>query len=192
MSSNDPDQIREEIERTRADLSSNVNTLADSVNPARVAQRQADKVKGAVSGVKDRVMGSASNAGSNLSSAQSSVNDAVAGAPDQVRSRTAGNPLAAGLIAFGVGWLAGSLLPASSTEKQAAAKVKDTATPMMSDAAKEVTENLKAPAQQAVDSVKGTATDAATTIKDEGTSAAQDVKYQAEDAKDTVQQQQGA
>ena len=32
--SNNPDQIREQIERTRADLSSNVNTLADTVNPA--------------------------------------------------------------------------------------------------------------------------------------------------------------
>ena len=43
--SNDPDQIREQIERTRADLSSNVNTLADTVNPAHAAKRQVSKVK---------------------------------------------------------------------------------------------------------------------------------------------------
>ena len=55
--SNDPDEIRAEIERTRADLSDNVNALADSVNPAHVAGRQVDKVKGAVFGVKDKVMG---------------------------------------------------------------------------------------------------------------------------------------
>ncbi|MDQ6688095.1 MAG: DUF3618 domain-containing protein [Actinomycetota bacterium] len=187
MSSNDPDQIREEIERTRADLSSNVNTLADSVNPANVAKRQATKVKGAVSGVKSKVMGS-SDTSSGSGSGQS-VGDVVSNAPDQVRSRTAGNPLAAGLTAFGIGWLAGSLLPTSSAEQQAATKVKDTATPVISDAAKEVADHMKEPAQQAAASVKDTATDAAATVKDEGTSAAQDVKGQAKDAKDTVQQQ---
>ena len=30
----DPDQIRQEIEATRGDLSDNVNALADSVRPA--------------------------------------------------------------------------------------------------------------------------------------------------------------
>jgi hypothetical protein len=86
---------------------------------------KANKVKGAVVGVKDRVMGRASDAGAGLNSAQSSVSDAVGSAPDHVRSGTAGNPLAAGLIAFGVGWLAGSLVPSSTAEQDAATKVKD-------------------------------------------------------------------
>lgn len=186
--SSDPDQIREQIERTRADLSSNVNTLADTVNPAHAAKRQVGKVKGAVVGVKDKVMGSAADAGSSLSAAQSSMTDAVSQSPDQLRARTAGNPLAAGLIAFGVGWLAGSLLPATGAEQQAATKVKETAAPAIGDAAKEVADHLKDPAQQAVDSVKETAADAASTVKDEGASAARDVKDQAQDAKETVQQ----
>ena len=76
--------------------------------------------------------------------------------------------MAAGLIAFGVGALVGSLLPASGAEQQAATKVKDAATPVLSDAAKQVSGNLKEPAQQAVEAVKGTATDAAATVKDEG------------------------
>ncbi|MCW2539374.1 MAG: uncharacterized protein JWN95_1099 [Frankiales bacterium] len=197
--SNDPTEIREQIERTRADLSHNVNTLADSVNPASVAKRQVGRVRGAVGGARNRVMGSASDtghrvlgsasqAGSGISSAQSSVADAVSNAPSQVQSATTGNPLAAGLIAFSVGWLAGSLLPSSTREQQAAVRVKDTATPMISDAAKEVADHLKEPAQDAVESVKATATDAAATVKDEGQSAAQDVKQQAQDAKETVQQ----
>ncbi len=187
--SNDPDQIREQIERTRADLSSNVNTLADTVNPAHAAKRQVSKVRGAVFGVKDTVMGSATDAGDKLSSAHSSVSDAVSEAPDQVRSRTAGNPLAAGLIAFGIGWLAGSLLPASAPEQQAANKVKNAAAPVLGDAATDVAEHLKEPAQQAAESVKDTAVEAAATIKDEGASAAHDVKQQAQDAADTVQHQ---
>jgi hypothetical protein len=203
-SSNDPDQIRADIERTRLELSENVNALADSVNPAHVAGRQVDKVKGAVFGVKDKVMGSVggSDSGSGsgavagvqakLGSAQSalgSAQSAVTGAPGQVGAQARGNPLAAGLIAFGVGLLAGSLLPASQVEQQAAGKVKDAATPVLSDAAKEVSGNLKQPAQEAVEAVKGTATDAVDTVKQESTSAAADVKDQAVDAKETVQQQ---
>ena len=56
--SNDPDEIRADIERTRAALSDDVDDLAESVNPKNVAQRQVDKVKEAASNVKDRVMGS--------------------------------------------------------------------------------------------------------------------------------------
>jgi hypothetical protein len=185
--SNDPDEIREQIERTRADLSDNVNALADSVNPAHVAGRQVEKVKGAVFGVKDKVMGG--SGGSNSESRLSSAGSAVAGAPGQLTSQAKGNPLAAGLIAFGAGLLAGSLLPSSAAEQQAATKAKDAATPVLSDAAKEVSGNLREPAQNAMEAVKGTATDAVSNVKDTGTSAAQDVKGQAQDAKDTVQQQ---
>ena len=116
------------------------------------------------------------------------MGDAVTGAPGQVRAGAAGNPLAAGLIAFGVGLLAGSLLPASTAEQRAATKIKDTATPLISDAAGEVADHLKEPAQQALESVKDTATDAVAPIKDESTSAAADLKDQAQDAKETVQE----
>ena len=177
--SNDPDEIRAEIERTRAGLSDNVNTLADTVNPASLASRQVDKVKGAVFGVKDKIIG-----GSN-----DDESDSVPSTAEKVSAQARGNPLAAGLIAFGVGLLAGSMLPASAAEQQAATKVKDAATPVLSDAAKEVSGKLKEPAQQAVAAVKDSATDAVDTVKDEGTSAAEEVKDQAQDAKDTVAQQ---
>jgi hypothetical protein len=45
------------------------------------------------------------------------------------------------------------MLPASRVEQQAAAKVKDTAQPMvedLTDTAKEIADNLKEPAQQAM------------------------------------------
>jgi hypothetical protein len=115
------------------------------------------------------------------------VGGTVAGAPATVKAQAAGNPLAAGLIAIGVGWLVGSLLPATSPEKQAAAQVKETATPLVTDVAKEVAEHLKEPAQQAVASVQDTATDAVATVKDESVSSAQDVKDQTAQAKDAVQ-----
>ena len=56
--SNDPDEIRADIERTRATLSDDVDDLAESVKPKNVAGRQVGKVKEAASSLKDRVMGS--------------------------------------------------------------------------------------------------------------------------------------
>ena len=56
--SNDPDEIRADIERTRAVLSDDVDDLAESVKPKNVAGRQVGKVKEAASSIKDRVMGS--------------------------------------------------------------------------------------------------------------------------------------
>jgi hypothetical protein len=48
----DPDQIREQIEQTRTSLSEDVNTLADTVNPAHLAKRKAASARSAVRGVK--------------------------------------------------------------------------------------------------------------------------------------------
>ena len=62
MSSNDPDQLRAEIERTRSDLSQNVNALGEAVTPGNIAKRQVDKVAGAAVGLKDKVMGTVDDA----------------------------------------------------------------------------------------------------------------------------------
>lgn len=110
--------------------------------------------------------------------------------PSGVARRAQGSPVAAGLIAFGVGLLASSLLPASRVEQQAAETVKEQAEPMvtqLTDAAKNAAENLKEPAQQALVSVRDTTTDAVDTVKDHGAAAAQDVKDQALDATQRVQ-----
>lgn len=187
--SNDPDQIRREIERTRSDLSDNVNALGDKVNPGSIAKRQVGRVKGAATSVKEAVLGSDSDPRN--TGAAGTVGDAVTGAPNAVARKAQGSPIAAGLIAFGAGLLVSSLLPASKVEQQAAEKVKDTAQPMvddLTDTAKEVAGHLKEPAQQAIEEVKSTATDAAATVKEDATSVADDVKSQAQDSKDTVQQ----
>src|SRR5215212_1550307 len=55
---NDPDEIRADIERTRAELSDNVDALADTANPKNMARRQAGRVKQAAVGVKEHIMGS--------------------------------------------------------------------------------------------------------------------------------------
>ena len=118
-----PDEIRAQIEATRAGLSQDVNELGDKVSPAKIADRQKAKLRGsvtsvkehimgaaddaksstsgAIGSVKDHIMGAAGDAKSSTGSAVSSAGDAVSATPGKVVSQTKGNPMAAGLIAFG-------------------------------------------------------------------------------------------
>ena len=204
--SDNPEEIRRDIERTRRELSSDVDALTEKVSPTKVMERRVERARGAVSSMKEKVMGSASDttsaAGGGLSTAQdkvssaaTTVTDTASAAPQVARQRTQGNPMAAGLIAFGAGWLVSSLIPASLKEQRAATAVKDKAsehsdqlTGPLSDAA----QNLKEPAQQAAQSIKATATDAASTVKDETRSAKDDVAGQAKQSKDNVADQSGS
>src|SRR3712207_5046153 len=189
MTTSDPDVIRRQIEDTRRELSYDVDALNEKVNPARVVDRRVSAAKGRISNLKEKVMGSAqdtsahaqgmaSNAAGSVQGAASSAADSVSNAastavgavqqaPDQVIRQTQGNPLAAGLIAFGVGWLVSSLLPASEKEKQLAQQAeaavrehKDELLAPAKQAAQEVGEQLRPAAEQAVQEVKGTAQDA--------------------------------
>lgn len=217
--SENPDVIRADIEATRARLGTNVDAVADKVTPSNIVHRQTDKVRDAVTGVKEKIMGAADHATTraqdtlhtgtghttntmhsagdtlhdakdNVAAKLSDAGTAVSNAPDQVKAKTAGNPLAAGLIAFGAGMLISSLIPASQKEREAADQLKTAAQPLatqVTDAAKAVAQDLKEPAQEAMENVKATATDAAQHVKTEGQTAATDVKDRATDAKDNVQ-----
>jgi hypothetical protein len=207
MTSTDPDVIRQQIEDTRRELSYDVDALNEKVNPARVVDRRVAAAKGRVTRVKEKVMGSAqdtassaqgmaSNAAGSVQDTASSAVGAVQQAPDAIVRQAQGNPLAAGMIAFGVGWLVSSLLPATQKEQELAQQAesmvrehKDELLEPAKQAAQEIGDQLKPAAQQAVESVKSTAQDAASTVGEEGKSAAQDVQGQAQQSKETVQSQ---
>jgi uncharacterized protein DUF3618 len=229
--SNDPDEIRADIERTRAALSNDVDELADAVKPQNVARRQVDKVKDAAGSLKDRVMGTDEDEGYSTKdavadraytakdhvadrayAAKDSVADtayqarqavgakasdagqAVRQAPAAVRRKTQGNPLAAGVIAFGLGMLVSSLIPSTEKERQAVSELQDNLGPVKekaSEVARDVTDNLRQPAQEAAQSVKETAQEGVQSVKEEGQSAATGVKDQVSESKETVQQQSG-
>lgn len=197
----EPDRIRREIEGTQRNLSTDVNALTEKVSPGRIVERRVGRVRAAFGGAKERVMGTADHhasvagdkVGSVASTAQdkvSSAADAVSEAPQQIRRGTQGNPLAAGLIAFGAGWLVSSLLPASEPERKLASQATDLAreqlAPVAQQAAEELKDNLREPAQQAVESVKSEAADSASTVKEEARSATGDVTDRAQEAQQNV------
>jgi gas vesicle protein len=198
--SNDPDQLRTEIERTRGNLSRDVNQLGDAVSPGSIAHRQKTKMRRQVSSWKDRVMGTAGDLRDSTMGTAQNLQSTGSGAMDQVsesthdvahtaKTQTQGNPLAAGLIAFGAGALLGSLLPASSKEQEAAEALKEKAQPMLQEAAdeakqvgQEMADHLKGPAQDSVQEVKSQAQASAQEVKSQAQSSAQDVKGTAQDA----------
>ena len=209
MTNPDPDRLRREIEYTQRNLSSDVDLLAEKVTPSRIAQRRVDRVRGAMANARDRVMGTtsdavsttqerassmASDATDKASSMASDAKEKISEAPQAVRRGTEGNPIAAGLIAFGAGWLLSTLAPASKPEQKLAGQTADWArehsgvvTEQVGQVAEQVKENIREPAREAVESVKSTAADAAGTVKDEARGAAGDVTDRAQEAKSSVQ-----
>ncbi len=194
-----PEQIQQNIERTRSALSNDVERLGEKVSPGKVVGRRVDRVKQSTTSLRHRVMGdpaqgsglrgaaqsakgTVGSAAAGVSDNASSVGEAVANAPQAVTRQAQGNPLAAGLIAFGAGWLLASLAPATRPEQQLAQRVEDHASELaepLKERAQDMAAQLKEPAQQAVEQVKSTATDAAGETADQVRSGVDDVRRQA-------------
>jgi uncharacterized protein YjbJ (UPF0337 family) len=211
--STDPEQIRSEIDQTQRELSADMDALTEKLSPPRIVQRRMRRTGMAMTNVKDKIMGSstvqgasgawdraASSVGETAGSTASAARDTAAStassavgtlrsAPETVRRNAEGNPLAAGLIAFGAGWLLASLLPASAPEQQLAGQAKDVAMekgrPLaghLGEAGQQAAEQLRDSAQQRAESVKETAADAASTVAGEAREAATHVTGHAQDA----------
>jgi gas vesicle protein len=134
-------------------------------------------------GLAERASGVASGLSETASGVSGSVTSGASGAVDSLGARAQGNPLAAGLVAFGAGMLLSAVLPASERETRLASQAVDAAKehgqPLVEEArsvAAEVGADLKESAQASVQSVKETAQESVETVKAEGQSSAQTVK----------------
>jgi uncharacterized protein YjbJ (UPF0337 family) len=173
----EPDRLRQDIEGTRASLTRDVDMLAEKTSPKRVAQRRWTSVKERVMGATD----SGRHAAGDAVSKAADAGDSVKRAPQAVAEQAKGNPLAAGIIAFGTGMLAATLIPVTDAERRAGRQVKDNAgevTDRVKDVANEMKDDLSGSVQQAAGEVKATAQDAAQTTRDQARSSAQDAREQ--------------
>jgi hypothetical protein len=197
----DTEQLRWEIERQRSALGRDLEALGDHVSPGRIVERRKAAAGQRVRRMKDTLMGSADSAGSRVSDAGGSVADragavagsisdgagSVAGAvretPDAVMERTKGSPLGMGLISFGIGVVAGSLLPSTRKETQLAAKVEPALERVAEEAgtaAREGMDQLRPAAEQAAQSLKHEATDAAHAVQEKAAEGAAEVQAEAQ------------
>lgn len=202
----DPARIRDEIRMTRSRMDDTLYELEDRVAPSRVAERTRARAKSRWNSVRNSVMGSMddpTSSGGTVPSMGSSgssrgVGDVAHDAADQARQapqmakqKTRGNPLAAGMIAFGVGAMVSALLPESEREQQL---VEDAADKVdlqqvrgkVEQVVQDVQEPVQERAQEGVEDIKGTASDHAREIKDKAASSGQRVKSDAKDAGEQV------
>lgn len=165
-SGSSPEEIQEDIERTRQDLKDDVEALQEKVSPSGLANRSGKRMKSSMSNVKDKIMGSADTGVESAKGRVASARESVAEVPAQARRTTQGNPLAVGLGAFAVGWLIGSLLPATSKEQQAVRKAADS----------DLTRPLQETAQNVVASAQESGKEALHQVAEEAKSGAEHVK----------------
>lgn len=186
-----PEAIRADIERTRETLGSDVDALADKVTPSKIVERQKNKVHSAVSGLRDRLMGAADDTAHGAADLAHGAADAVHGVAHDTKAKAKGNPLAVGLVAFGVGLVVASLIPPTRAERDAAAAAKDKAEPLVAgakDLAHEIVDDLKDPASEAASALKDRASEAVEHVKDESASAASTVRDQAQESAQHVRE----
>jgi len=126
--SNSPEQVRLEIERARSELSDNVNALGDKVSPGSIARRQAGRVRGAATSVKDAVMGSATDAADNGRQVASTMAKPCPMPPARSPAKHRAPPSPPVYSPSAQDYWCLRCCPASKVEQQAADKVKDTAT----------------------------------------------------------------
>ncbi|MEV7808125.1 DUF3618 domain-containing protein [Microbispora sp. NPDC088329] len=212
-----PEEIRAEIEVTRAELAADVDRLADRTSPARIVRRRTDSLRQTAQSVREKVMGvpahatqtvrdQAGEAAGTMREAAAHAGEAVRGTaaeagemvrhgaqqaaqtvrdtPRQAMRSTQGNPLAAGLIAFGAGLLAASLLPKTSAEERAAVQVKDRAGGMVEpvkQAVQETAQRVGEDAREAVQQVRDTAAEATRATGEEARDQARQVTEQTRD-----------
>jgi ElaB/YqjD/DUF883 family membrane-anchored ribosome-binding protein len=180
----------DDIEATRTNLTRGIDELTDKVSPSRVLDRRKETAKGRFRSIRDKVMGSATDAGGSLrgtaSSASESISDTATGAVSGLESRAQGNPLAAGVVAFGVGMLLSALIPPSDKETQAAQRLtqvaKEQGQPLIDEArsvGQDMAADLKGSAAESAQQVQARAQDSVENIKQEGQSSARTVKDEA-------------
>lgn len=201
-----PDEIRNEIEATRADLRDDVDRIADRTSPKRIAQRRTDRVRSRAHDLKERVMGAAPDretfheAGQRAQETAHTVRDSVKGTaeqaaetvrsvPGQTARQTQGNPLAAGLIAFGVGLLAGSVISESQAERRAARRLKE----QMGGAVEPVKQSVMESAQRVKEDARESAQHAAGQVKESAAEAGQATRESTqEQARQVTEQARGS
>jgi hypothetical protein len=199
-------ELRQDIERIRDDLDTTLDALGDRVSPRRIVRRRTAAVRWRMTRVRTAVMGSAQGSGSAVGDqarqvagsmqegaqqVASRAADQVRQAPEMVQQQTQGNPLAAGLVAFGAGLLLATLFPPTEAEQRAASAVQDRVEPIKDqalEAGREVKDHLQESARDSAQQVKNAATGATQDVKEQARSAAEGVT---EEAKSSAEQGKG-
>lgn len=188
------EQLQRDIEMQRARMGDTMDAIGDRLSPNRMIERRRAAVGQSFRTAKNSIMGSpdyqeplsskvrnttGSLASSAADTAQTAL-DKAQHAPEAIADQTRGNPIAAGLIAFGAGLLAATVVPPTRTERRAV----DAAQPQLQQAKQSLTEAGRDVAAQA----KSHAADATEALKSSASESMSSLGDQARDAAQTTRQ----
>lgn len=182
------EELRSDIAQQRIDLTRDFEMIGDRVSPARIVERRTEAAKGRVRRMREAVMGTADDVTGSAGSAMGSLRDTageatgrvgevVHGAPHQIERGTRGNPLAAGMVAFGLGLLAATVLPSTRKERQLARQVQP---------------QLEQAAEVAADAGRQVATEMQPAVQETGSELADVAKEAAGEVQQTARQRAGS
>jgi len=187
------DELRRDIEDTRADMSYTVDAIEDRIRPGRAIQRQRNRMSQGWQDMRERVMGTASDLQGSMGQTAGEMTDTIKDTPDAMKRQAQGSPMVAGGMAFGLGFLLAVAFPASEAEREASNRLADKVEPakqQLVDSAKEVADHLKEPAKQAAQEVKDVAREGASDVSSTAKQAVQETKQQASESASTVRSEQ--
>lgn len=165
-------RVRSEIDDTREHLGQTVEAIGDRVLPGRIIERRKESTARSFRDLRNRVMGTAHDTRDHVAGTAGSTMEHLRDAPDSLAHRTEGSPLAAGGVAFALGFLAAAIWRPTEPERQAVEKVADAAPELTEDVkqmGREVAGTVKEQAAGAADELKSSVADAASTVKDAAT-----------------------
>jgi len=179
-------ELRHDAQNQRERMGDTLEAIGDRLSPERIVQRRKAAVGQTFRNAKEAVMGSPDYGESGGKSGlrghaedmASSASEAVQQAPQVLAAQARGNPLAAGLVAFGLGALFATVLPKSRTEE----RLVDEARPQLQSAAEELKEAGRAVAADA----KERTTSAVEEVKAAGSNATEAVRDQARESTDRL------
>ena len=181
------DQLRRDAQLHREQMGDTLEAIGDRLSPERIVERRKEAVGQRLRSVKEAVMGSpdydehggngdcligrAQSVASSAGGAVQTATEQVQQAPQAIAAQARGNPIAAGIVAFGIGALFATVLPKSQAEQ----RLVDDARTQLQSAAQELKEVGRAVASDA----KERSASAFEEVKAASTSAAESVQEQA-------------
>lgn len=152
------EDLKRQLEAQREEVGRDLIVIGDRISPGRMAERGQARMRQRAHRLRERVMGTVEDGRHQVGGTASSVGDSAHDlaqrtreAPEHLAERVEGNPIAAGFIAFGLGLLAASMIPATRREQELARQAQprlEEAAGTVAETAKDVAADLRSSAEE--------------------------------------------
>ena len=190
-------QVRQRFDEMGASITGSKQAVVGSMSEAKATLTEktsttTERTGDLMGRTKSKIRGQAQELSERTGESVEGVSGQAKAAPTALRQRTESNPMAAGLVAVGAGFLAAALLPPTERERQAAGRVQARLEPIKKQATqvgRDIAGELQQSAQGSVEQLKERAGEAVERVKQDAQSSTDEVKQEAQQATTQVKRQ---